>query len=242
MIEIDVVLSPAEDLPEMDIWLVVDLLRATTNIVHYFHMGGKILIPVDSVEKAREIKKINGDEWLLMGEREAVPPPGFDMGNSPLEYSRNILKERPFGVITTTNGTNALLKARHTGVPVYAACARNASASLERALSGGERIGILCAGRHGRAAVDDAICCGLFVDILRKKQAAIKMSDGAVMALELWESCFGNLRRAVEQASHYSMMQDLGMEKDVDFCCEIDRTEVVPGLSSWEDYPAFMNY
>jgi phosphosulfolactate phosphohydrolase-like enzyme len=32
------------------------------------------------------------------------------------------------------------------------------------------------------------------------------------------------------------------MEKDVDFCCEIDRTEVVPGLSSWEDYPAFMNY
>ena len=242
MTEIDVVLSPAEKLPEMDTWLVVDILRATTNIVHFFHQGGRLMIPVEEVEQARRIRETYGEDWILMGERDALPPEGFDMGNSPLEYSRDILQEKPFAVITTTNGTRALIRALGQEVPVYAACARNAAAAIERALNTGDRIGLLCAGRLGRVALDDVICCGLMVEKLRRIRNDAAMSDGAVIALELWESCFGNLRRGVEQAGHCSLLHDVGMEKDIAFCCETDQTEIVPRLSSWEQYPAFMNY
>lgn len=242
MLEVDVVLSPKEKLPEMDTWLVVDILRATTNIVHFFRQGGRMMIPVEELAQARQIRNTYGDDWLLMGERDALPPEGFDLGNSPLEYSRDMLRQKPFAVITTTNGISAILRAGEQGVPVYAACARNASAAVERGLSTGDRIGLLCAGRQGRVAIDDVICCGLMVEILRKMRNDMVMTDGAVMALELWESCFGNLMRGMEHAEHGRVLRELGMEKDIAFSCETDQTEVVPRLSSWERYPAFMSY
>jgi len=240
--EIDVVLSPAEDLPRVDIWLVVDILRATTNIVHFFSMGGKLMIPVEKVEEARQIRSLYGDEWLLMGEREALPPEGFDLGNSPLDYTRDTLRDKPFAVITTSNGTRAMLKAMRSGNTVLASAARNASASVERAFSSGERIGILCAGRHGRTSLDDILCAGVIIEKALEKERDILLSDGARIALDMWEACFGNLKRGVEMSGHSHVLSDLGMEKDIDFCCEIDKSETVPRLTTWEDYPAFVNY
>ncbi|HPI97197.1 MAG TPA: 2-phosphosulfolactate phosphatase [Synergistales bacterium] len=240
--EIDVVLSPAEDLPAVDIWLVVDILRATTNIVHFFSMGGKLMIPVEKVDEARQIRSLYGDEWLLMGEREALPPEGFDLGNSPFEYTRDTLRDKPFAVITTSNGTGAMLKAMRSGKTVFISAARNASASVERAFNSGDRIGILCAGRHGRTALDDVLCAGVIIEKALEKERDILLSDGARIALEMWETCFGNLRRGVELSGHSHILHELGMEEDIAFCCEIDKSESVPRMTTWEDYPAFVNY
>jgi len=240
--EIDVVLSPSEDLPAVDVWLVVDILRATTNIVHFFSLGGKLMIPVEKVEEARQIRSLYGEEWLLMGEREALPPKGFDLGNSPLDYSRETLAEHPFAVLTTTNGTRAMLKAMETGAVVFAASARNAAASVERAFNSGEKIGIFCAGRYGRTALDDVLCAGVLVEKSLEKEKDPLLADGARIALNMWEACFGNLRRGVELAGHSHILYDLGMEEDIRFCCDIDQSETVPRLTTWEDYPAFVNY
>ena len=240
MIEVDAVLSPAEDIPDMDCWLVMDLLRATTNIVHFFHLGGKLLLPVEGVEEARKIKRTGGHDWLLMGERGCVAPHGFDMGNSPLEYSRELVERKPFAILTTTNGTKAALKAGEKGVPAYAACARNAAAAVEKALASGRRIGLLCAGSEGRMTLEDAVCCGLLVDIMTKKDEPVRMSDGALAALDIWKSCGGILAKGVEKARHCIILRELGFGKDVDFCCETDKTETVPGLSFRDGYHAFV--
>jgi len=240
MVEIDAILSPEEKLPETDSWLVVDLFRATSNIVHFFHLGGKALIPVEDVQEAGELKKRNGKDWLLMGERKALPPLGFDFGNSPLEYSRELLERKPFAVLTTTNGTRAALRAEKTGAPVYAACARNATAAVEKALAAGRRICLLCAGSEGRVALEDVVCCGLLADIVKRETGSCVMSDGALVALALWEGCSGDLSAGVEEAEHCGILKELGFGRDVDFCCETDRTEVVPWLLSRSKYPVFV--
>jgi len=166
-VKADVVLSPGETLPDADSWLVIDILRATTTMCAFFDGGGKILHPCPSVEDAfllRDRLAADGGNPLLMGERNSLPPAGFDLGNSPLELLEYGPSRRPEAVMATTNGTRALLKAAASGKPVRPVCARNASAALEAALEDGGSVGILCAGLYGRAALDDTACAGLIVN------------------------------------------------------------------------------
>ena len=142
-IRCDVVLSPSETLPEADCWLVIDILRATTTMCAYFDGGGKRLYPAESIEEAftlRDRLAEEGNAPLLMGERNSLPPPGFDLGNSPLELLAAAPATRPDAVMATTNGTRALLKAASSGAKVYPVCARNANATLRAALGAGERV------------------------------------------------------------------------------------------------------
>ncbi len=151
-----------------------------------------------------------GNKTLLMGERNALPPPGFDLGNSPLELSPSLLASRPAAVMATTNGTRALLKASAAGVPVYAVCARNAEATVRAALETGDRIGILCAGLHGRAALDDTACAGILVEHLVSSGAADLM-DGAQMALSVWregaQALFSSRAFCPRDASSFSRVR-----------------------------------
>lgn len=239
--KVHVCLSPLEDLPAVDIWLVVDIIRASSVVVTFFDEGGRLLVPVDSVEKARSLRKKMGPRWLLMGERDAVPPEGFDMGNSPRDLLDGIPKEYAGAVMTTSNGTRAWIRAYKTGHPVLCAGARNAAAAIERALGGGTVIGILCAGKDGRAAVDDTACAGLLVSRILSKKKGFSPDDGAKIALALWETLKGDLGKGVRRASHMEKLKELGMEDDVDFCCERNMSRLVPEMFEFKGYPAFFS-
>ena len=93
-------------------------------------IGGRDLYPVGSVVSARTLARdlaSGGASPLLLGEENAIPPEGFDLGNSPLDLSREVVRAHSCAVMSTSNGTVALLSAASTGVPVLAACVRNAS-------------------------------------------------------------------------------------------------------------------
>jgi len=167
-----------------------------------------------------------GNKTLLMGERNALPPPGFDLGNSPLELSPSLLASRPAAVMATTNGTRALLKASAAGVPVYAVCARNAEATVRAALETGDRIGILCAGLHGRAALDDTACAGILVEHLVSSGAADLM-DGAQMALSVWREGGRRLSSLLERSVHGMRLLSLGFAADVAYAAKIDASMAV---------------
>jgi len=239
--KVHVCLSPLEDLPVVDIWLVVDIIRASSVVVTFFDEGGRVLVPVDSVEKARLVREKMGPHWLLMGERDAVPPEGFDLGNSPRDLLGGIPKKYAGAVMTTSNGTRAWIRAWKTGHPVLCAGARNAAAAIERALDGGTIIGILCAGREGRTAMDDTACAGLLVSRILSKKKGFFTDDGAKIALALWETLKEDLGKGVRMASHMEKLRKLGMEDDVDFCCERDRSRIVPEMSEFKGYPAFFS-
>ena len=231
-VQVEVVLSNSEHLPIVDVWLAVDVLRASTVIVSWFAAGGDELYPADSVDSARllaEQLKQDGKRPILMGEQNAIAPQGFDLGNSPLEITTELVRKNPCGVMATTNGTVAMLKAASTGVPVLVACFRNASAALDAALSRGRRIGIFCSGRKGRPAWDDTLCAGLLVSYLTKHFPDTHLADSARLAHLTWlesKDCKSSLR----SADHAVFLEKIGYGDDVAFAGEIDAVRVVPEL------------
>ena len=131
----DVAFLPCEALKKHDARIVVDLLRATTQITTFFDMGGEVLVPVTEVDEAFAMKEKLGEDWKIMGERGGLPAPGFDFGNSPLELQAAGAPEH--AIITTSNGTRAImraregLRARHCGLR-----AQRGGGGLGRALRG----------------------------------------------------------------------------------------------------------
>ena len=101
--------------------LVVDVFRATSMVVAAFSAGCARVIPVASAVAAREKAAAMAPEpVLLAGERGGDPIEGFDLGNSPLDCTADRVGGRTL-VLTTTNGTNAMLKAGEAEAAAIAA-------------------------------------------------------------------------------------------------------------------------
>jgi 2-phosphosulfolactate phosphatase len=64
--------------------VVVDVLRATTAMVHALAAGCAAVIPCGEIDEARrEARRLPAGSALLAGERTGLPIEGFDLGNSP---------------------------------------------------------------------------------------------------------------------------------------------------------------
>lgn len=233
-IEADVVLACGEHLPAVDVWMVIDVLRATSVIVRWFELGGGDLYPVESVAEARRLARDlaaggAGKRPLLMGEENAIPPQGFDLGNSPLDLTREVVQAHPCAVMATSNGTVALLAAAATGAPVVAACVRNASAALDYALSIGPRLGLLCAGRRRRPAWDDTLCAGLILNELQTRRPGLLLADSARLALLAWQGS-GDIESSMRSSDHAVFLDRIGYGADIAFACQQDAASLVPVL------------
>ena len=111
---------------------VIDILRATTTMCAALHHGAKAIIPVASTEEAlRLAQTIGSTDVLLAGEKDCVRIPGFHLGNSPLEMTETAVRGKTL-IVTTTNGTKALLAAQGAAA-VYAAGAANLTLAAEKA-------------------------------------------------------------------------------------------------------------
>lgn len=219
-------------LPDVDAWIVIDVLRATTVMTQWFELGGTVLYPTNSPDNARrlaqELRQL-GESPLLMGEVNAVPPEGFDLGNSPLKLTREIIAGH-CGVMSTTNGTGALLEAGKTGRPVMATSLRNYPACLNYALTFGTRVGILCSGRKRRPSWEDTLCAGAVVEIMTER-GEVSLSDSARIALALWQNRDRNIDSFVRKSEHAQSLMKLGYSDDISFACETGVSAVVPVLA-----------
>ena len=238
--EADLVFSCGEGnyLPSADVWLVIDILRATTVITRWFELGGTELYPVKTPDDARELVqelKDRGSTPLLMGEVNGIPPEGFDAGNSPIELTYDIVRGHYCGVMSTTNGTVALSEAASTGCPVIAASFRNYSACLDYALTIGKRIGFLCSGRKSRPSWEDTLCAGAIIERLGER-GEVLMSDSARMSLTLWQNRDVNLEKFIRLSTHAKYLEQIGYNDDISFSCQSDVSTVVPVLSESEGH------
>ena len=235
MFEADLVFSCGLEenfLPVADVWLVIDVLRATTVMTRWFELGGTELYPVKSPDEARKLVldlKERGSSPLLMGEVNGIPPEGFDLGNSPVELNYDLIQQHYCGVMSTTNGTVALNEAYLTGSPVIAVSFRNLSACLDHALNFGNKIGILCSGRKKRPSWEDTLCAGALLENLQNR-GRVLMSDSAKIALTIWQTRGENLLSYVEKSEHAEYLKHIGYGQDIIFACELDASTVVPML------------
>jgi 2-phosphosulfolactate phosphatase len=226
-------LDPA-DAPDLGL-VVIDAIRATTSISTALAAGAARVIPVqtpaDALERAKALP-----EALACGERNGLPPDGFDLGNSPREYSRERVAGRTL-VFTTSNGTAAMARAAR-GRALRLACFRNLGA-VARAVAGAvERgdeppgIGIVCAGRQGRVSMDDAWCAGHLVDRLVRVLPEIRLADGARAARALADRLGPPRADGLAETEAGRALRGVGLEADLDLCARLDDLAVVPGWRS----------
>jgi len=222
--------------------IVVDVLRASSTIVTMLERGAEEVLLAPTVEEARRLHQ-ELPRYLLCGEEGGLPPPGFDYGNSPSEFSAIDLKGQRV-ILCTSNGTRAILAA--AGAPlVLVGCLLNAtavaSAALGEATARGLDIAVVCAGEEGGSAfaAEDALGAGAIVDATvdpsRRWPAALQLTDETGAALERYRAQRGREEAALQETAHGRDLLALGFGQDLTFCAQRDRSAAVPRLQPGEE-------
>lgn len=205
--------------------VVIDVLRATTTMIHALAAGCRAVWPVEEVEEARRIADgMRAGRVLLGGERDGVPLPGFDLGNSPREYTCARCKGTTL-VLTTTNGTRALLRA--TAARTLIAGFVNYSAVCEQLGEEQRPIDIVCAGYRGEVALEDTLLAGALVEYLCEV-APVCLNDAARLAWDCFENHGRVLDGALEVCDGGVRLRNLGYEEDLHVAVCVDQFAIVP--------------
>src|SRR6266516_3495678 len=199
--------------------IVVDVLRASSSIVTLLGRGARPLVAAGSIEEARRLhQKLAG--CLLCGERGGLPPPGFDYGNSPEEFSRLELGGKG-AILATSNGTRLL--AAMAGAPaVLVGCLLNQRAVAEAA--------VLCSAAYGGSTfvLEDALGAGGIVDSVLSAGSPLEPSDAARFARDAFLTAGNDLPGAIASSYHARELIQAGLGADVAYCAQLDLSDVVP--------------
>lgn len=207
--------------------LVVDVLRASTTIIAALGNGCAAIVPVADAAEARARARAEPEGTALVaGERRGEPLAGFDLGNSPIEFTRERVGGR-LVFLTTSNGTRALLAARRAAAVGVAALV-NATAAATWAAAEGRDLLVLCAGTRGRRSLEDEVCAGALVShVLASDPRFVPTATalGAVGEAARYGKEVGRLREDSPWARH---LVGAGRGADVDACLALDTTALVP--------------
>lgn len=208
--------------------VVIDVMRATTCMVRALASGARGIYPTDSTEEAvKLLQSIGRDDTLLCGERRGVKIEGYNLGNSPSEFTPEAVKGKRL-IMNTTNGTRGFAAAEGADA-VFAAAFQNLGA-ITVAVAKVERLMIVCAGRSGAFAIEDALCAGHLVRRLRAAGTdPLDLDDGA-RAAEALADAFPLSVEFLEGTEAGRDLADLGFGDDVAECARQDVHRVVPQL------------
>jgi 2-phosphosulfolactate phosphatase len=210
--------------------IVVDVLRSSSTIASALVSGAREIIPVMTPAEAGELAtKAGRAATLLCGERDGKRIEGFDLGNSPLEYTTERVGGRTL-IFASTNGSPVMVRARVSD-RVLVGGFNNFSAVVESVIAAGKPVTILCSGLLEQFAIEDFVCGGKFVAALRKEMPdAVTLNDGAKAAVVLYQHLNGSLVQLLRESTHGQYLASLGFEEDLDFCAQVDSLPIVPTL------------
>lgn len=229
---IDVLLGDALPTPAEvagKVVVVIDVLRAATTVVTALANGARAVIPFDSVdEPAVFAKQYERDEIRLAGERKMQRIPGFELGNSPAEYTRAAVQGRTI-LYSTTNGTVALLATAGSRLCFFAAfvnCAETVSAVRLATRSDGDVL-IVCAGHEKRSTLEDVTCAGRIARGIARGRTSVTWGDGARAAALIERRFMSDMKRLAAEATHARSLTAAGFAADVEACLSIDAQPLV---------------
>lgn len=221
--------------------VVIDVLRATTVIAHALAAGAREVIPCLEVDDAlRAVARLPRSETVLGGERGGLKIDGFDLGNSPEEYTSESVGGKTV-VFSTTNGTRAMMHG-HAARRVCLGAFVNASA-IVKALATEDEVHLLCAGTRGEITREDVLFAGLIADELlsgaERRGAMPEINDQALIARECWralangrprEGMAGDLAVTLRATQGGRNLKQIGLDHDIDLAARLDRFSLVPQL------------
>jgi 2-phosphosulfolactate phosphatase len=209
---------------------IVDVLRASTSVAVALANGARAVIPLGSSEEVvSRGKSLARSEVKLAGERKMQAIPGFDFGNSPLEFTREAVEGKTI-LMSTTNGTGAVLSVQGARDVVIASYVNFSAvlSMLRAALRGGTDVAIVCAGQERHFALEDSACAGLFVQHITEKQPKAEINDAAQAAMLIDKKFGSNLKRLFRSSTHGVALADAGFGNDLETCAELDSYSVLP--------------
>jgi 2-phosphosulfolactate phosphatase len=223
--------------------VVIDVLRSTTTILHALEAGAREVIPCAEVDEARAIAaQFPPDEVVLGGERQGVAIKGFDLDNSPENYTPDCVQGKTV-VFTSTNGTLAMVAARPAR-RILLGSFLNASAICEQLL-GEERIHLICSGTNGEFSEDDILLAGMLADRLQRLGGGMAYQENvqSLTARELWKHWFAlpqslgaepiepeRLAQALYESPGGRNLAALGLDEDILAASQVDQFRGVPEL------------
>ena len=213
---IHVAFTPAEAIAA-PVGVVVDVIRATSTIAQALASGFPRVYCCREIEDARALRDELG-EGVLGGERDAIRIDGFDVGASPREFLEP--RDAPL-ILSTTNGTRAILAAASACEEVLLGSLLNLDAVARAAREPARDVAVVCAGYKGAFALDDAYCAGRIVELLDGER-----SDAAVAAA-LLARAFPDAAAGVNARTYGPP----GLEDDIAFCVRESILDVVPRVA-----------
>lgn len=210
-----------------DVYIVIDVIRATTSLAVIFDQGASRVYAADSVEQAEMARQCHPAR-LLCGERRALPLPGFDYGNSPIQFAQAALHEREL-ILTTTNGSRAFFACPAESARL-AGCFYNAAAVSSQALRlAAERdgnIALVCAGVAGYFALDDSVCAGYLAQELQRQQPALQLHESVLAAQAIYQNYAPP--KLLEYGNSVLSVINAGLSADLDMCMQVSVSRSVP--------------
>ena len=207
--------------------VVIDVLRASSTIITALTNGAKEVVPVGTVEFAVKVSGgIFGGQTLLGGERNTKKIEGFALGNSPSEYTTEIVSGKSI-VFYSTNGSRAIVKAKYS-TNLFICSFNNLKALAKHIKKLNEDVVVLCAGNNNFFSLEDSVCAGMLTSELIAGNKSFELTDASTSALTLFKSFGKNIFKLLSETDHGQLLINNGFEDDLKACSELDSTDVIP--------------
>ena len=215
-----------------NIVVVCDILRATTSICTALGNGATEVIPVRSVEEARQYKE---QGYMLAGERDGITLDFADFGNSPFNFTAERVAGKPI-VYCTTNGTKAVFLGKDSkGVVVGAFI--NISAIARYLKQQQQNVLILCASWKGKYCLEDSLFAGALAESIMVDGCYTTECDSTHAALDLWSIAKADVMGYVQKMAQRERLRKKGLDDVLDYCFTLDTSSIVPVLKEERLFP-----
>jgi 2-phosphosulfolactate phosphatase len=223
-------LTPTDTVPECAI--AVDVLRATSTMATVLAAGGEAVQVFSDLNQLMEVsEKWSPEKRLRAGERGGAKVAGFELGNSPLDCTPELVAGKRL-FISTTNGTRALQRIQNAPIVLAAALINRAAVVKFLLEKQPETVWIVGSGWEGSYSLEDTVCAGAIAHSIVQQssyaQQEISGNDEVVSAIALYCQWEDNLPGLLHQASHGQRLLRLECFEDLKYCSQTDILDILP--------------
>lgn len=215
--------------------IVVDVLRASATILTALVNGAKEVIPAESSSIAARISKGSGNS-LICGERNGKIIEGFNLGNSPFEYTEEAVKGKTL-IFSTTNGTVSIIKSRFAKNCIIAGF-MNLNSAVDFVADLSEDFTIVCSGKQNDFCVEDMAAAGMIISELfeRKGKNNYMLLDSGYVSYKMAKNILyksgkpdvSKIQSIYKKSEHGQYLISLGFEKDLEYCAQLNKFTELP--------------
>jgi len=223
---LEVCLSPAiydKHADDHNIVVIVDILRATSTICAAIHNRVKSIIPIATVEEAREMKQ---QGYMVASERDGYVLDFADFGNSPFNFTPEIVGGKEIAY-STTNGTRCIHMASHSKAVVIGSFL-NISVLADWLIQQDAPVLIFCASWKDRFSLEDTVFAGALAERLMNSGKFETICDAVTASIDLWNLAKTDLYAYIQKAAQKGRLASKGLDDCIEYCLTEDLCPVIP--------------